>query len=564
MKVMDPEASVLGGDFQSRGSRRKLDFDNDGDFPEITVVSGDEGDQNGFQNSTPTVNDIGLIHSRISKESIPQLDMDFLTEEAAYNFYNSYAYKVGFSIRRHKEHRDKSGKITSRTFCCSCEGKGGADKRDVIVKCHRPETRFGCLARMKIRYCRVTQKYLVFEFGAVHNHTLCSPSKTHLFRSHRNFAPAQVVEADMANDSGIAPEAIVEFMSKQVGGRENLGFIPQDYKNYLHSKRSVQMKMGDTGGNAAKQLSGVFAEFKDFAKDFSSCIYDYEDEAGFIIAWNEMLATYGLQENEWLRRMLIDDRRYEELKADFRATQSIPCLSFPVQILRHALGVYTPKVFELFRAELCKAWDCNMDEWTEDGTVTAYKITPYRKSHHHVVTYDSTEGTLSCSCKKFEFVGILCAHALKVLSSKRIVKIPDRYILKRWTMNAKSGNTIPTCLSSIPEDPTAMMGRRYKELCRLHTHLATRAAETEKAYGIVVDGLNKILEEVEASLTGVETDEGVETNETFLGSQNGVFEDNEAHDEGIGKKVKGLKVKEKTNGKSSKRPKSALERATRN
>ncbi|KAH7855464.1 hypothetical protein Vadar_025128 [Vaccinium darrowii] len=181
---------------------------------------------------------------------------------------------------------------------------------------------------------------------------------------------------------------------------------------------------------------------------------------------------------------LIDGRRYEELKADFKATQSIPSLSFPVQILWHAASVYTPKVFELFRAELCKAWDCNMDEWTEDGTVTTYKITPYRKSHHHIVTYDSTE--VDNECKIWEY---------------------NTYLF----------------FSSIPKDPTTMRGRRCKELCRLHTHLPTRVAETEMAYGIVVDGLNKILEEVEASLTEVETDEGVETNETFLGSQNGVF-----------------------------------------
>ncbi|KAG5562913.1 hypothetical protein RHGRI_005599 [Rhododendron griersonianum] len=702
MKVMDPEASCLRGEFQSR---RKLDFEDDGDLLEInvvSVVSGDEGEPNEFQNSTPTMNHIDSIHSKIAKESIPQLDMEFGTEEAAYQFYNAYAYKAGFSIRRSKEHKDTSGQITSRTFCCSCEGKRGKDKRDANVKIHRPETRFGCLAKMKIRYCRVSQKYIVFEFGAVHTHTLCTPSKSHLFKSHMNFAPAQALEADMANDSGIAPKAIMDFMAKQAGGRESLGFIPQDYKNYLRSKRRVQMKMGDTGGvleylqkmqledpnffyaiqvdeddlitnifwadakmmadyghfgdvvcfdttyrkhkdgrpfamfvgvnhhkqttifgaallydetadtfswlfdtfctamngkkpktiltdqdaamakalvaqwpetihrlciwhifqNAAKQLSGVFAEFKDFAKDFSSCVYDYEEEDDFIIAWNQMLGKCGLEDNDWLRRTLIDDHRYEELKADFRATQSTPCLSFPVLILQHATDVFTPEVFKLLNAELCKAWDCDMDQCSEDGTVTTYKITPHGKSRHHIVTYDSIEGTVSCSCKKFEFGGILCAHALKVLGSKNVVTIPDRYILKRWTMNAKSGNTTSTSASSIQDDPKAMMGIRYKELCRLHTHLATRAAESEKAYEIALDGLHKILEEVETILGGVEI------HETFLETsheQNDVVEDDAIiHDEGTGNKVKGLKVKERTNGKSSKRPKSALEKATRN
>lgn len=127
-------------------------------------------------------------------------------------------------------------------------------------------------------------------------------------------------------------------------------------------------------------------------------------------------------------------------------------------------------------------------------------------------------------------------------------------------MNAKSENTIPTCLSSLPVDPTTMMGRQYKKLCRLHTHLATRAAKTRKACGIVIDELNKLLEEVEVSLTGVETDE------TFLGSQDGkfednethqdgVFENNETHDEGIDKKVRRLKVKREPMARLAKKAK---------
>ena len=37
-------------------------------------------------------------------------------------------------------------------------------------------------------------------------------------------------------------------MAKRLGGRENLGFIPQDYRNYSRTKRTSQMRLGDTGG----------------------------------------------------------------------------------------------------------------------------------------------------------------------------------------------------------------------------------------------------------------------------------------------------------------------------
>lgn len=52
----------------------------------------------------------------------------------------------------------------------------------------------------------------------------------------------------MADNSGIAPKEALEFFSKQAGGRENLGFIPEDYRNYLRSKRTRNMKKADTGG----------------------------------------------------------------------------------------------------------------------------------------------------------------------------------------------------------------------------------------------------------------------------------------------------------------------------
>ncbi|KAI8561606.1 hypothetical protein RHMOL_Rhmol04G0353300 [Rhododendron molle] len=224
---------VLGiGDNYARDdceSRRKLEFKDDDDFFNTDVPTKEEGEQYVLHNSLDATSDINLLHSQIPHEAIPKVDMKFKTEEAAYEFYNAYAYKVGFSVRRSKEYKDKSGMLVTRTFCCSCEGKRGKDKRDSIVKSHRPETRFGCLARKKIKYCRQTKQYYVVEFNPVHNHAVCTPSKTHLHKSHRKLSVAQAAELDMANDCGIGPKATVEFMARQAGGRENLGFIPQDY-----------------------------------------------------------------------------------------------------------------------------------------------------------------------------------------------------------------------------------------------------------------------------------------------------------------------------------------------
>ena len=37
-------------------------------------------------------------------------------------------------------------------------------------------------------------------------------------------------------------------MARRVGGLDNLGFISEDYNNYLHIRRIDEMKSRDTGG----------------------------------------------------------------------------------------------------------------------------------------------------------------------------------------------------------------------------------------------------------------------------------------------------------------------------
>ena len=56
---------------------------------------------------------------------------------------------------------------------------------------------------------------------------------------------AQGAEAELANCFGIQKKLIFEFMSRQAGGRENLGFTLKDICNHLHSKRMAEMQEGE-------------------------------------------------------------------------------------------------------------------------------------------------------------------------------------------------------------------------------------------------------------------------------------------------------------------------------
>ncbi|KAJ3701854.1 hypothetical protein LUZ61_005559 [Rhynchospora tenuis] len=56
----------------------------------------------------------------------------------------------------------------------------------------------------------------------------------------------------------------------------------------------------------------------------------------------------------------------------------------------------------------------------------------------YIVLVDLKDGIFSCDCKGFEFEGLLCSHALKVMCNLGIERLPPHYILKRWCKNANS------------------------------------------------------------------------------------------------------------------------------
>ncbi|KAH7683678.1 zinc finger SWIM domain-containing protein 3 [Dioscorea alata] len=242
--------------------------------------------------------------------------------------------------------------------------------------------------------------------------------------------------------------------------------------------------------NASKHLNHVFQGSKTFSKDFARCIYDYEDEEEFLAAWRMILEKYDLRNNEWLGKLfedrdkwalpyrreifcadikstlqneslsnvlkkylspqldllsffkhyerVVDEHRYAELQADFQASQSFPRIP-PSKMLRQAANLYTPVVFEIFRKEFEMFMDCMLYSCGEVETTSEYKVIVTEKSKEHFVSFDSSDCSVICTCKKFEFMGIQCCHVLKVLDFRNIKELPLRYFLKRWCKDAKTG-----------------------------------------------------------------------------------------------------------------------------
>ncbi|KAF7802463.1 protein FAR1-RELATED SEQUENCE 5-like [Senna tora] len=147
-------------------------------------------------------------------------------------------------VRKHWTNKSRVDQITilSQKFVCFKEGF--KKKRDCEAKRVHKDIRTGCLAQMIVGR-QPNGKYVVTYFEKQHNYALATPRSRHKLPSQRKLSAAQATQIELANQSGIRQKLIFEFMSRQVGGRENVGCTLKDVSNHLSSKRTKEMKEGE-------------------------------------------------------------------------------------------------------------------------------------------------------------------------------------------------------------------------------------------------------------------------------------------------------------------------------
>ncbi|XP_047978703.1 protein FAR1-RELATED SEQUENCE 5-like [Salvia hispanica] len=184
----------------------------------------------------------------ISEGIIPKIGMGFETEVEAYDAYMKYAKATGFGTQKKTAHKDPiTGNILDVSFYCCREGFRATNNRGVTVNNPRPEIRCGCKAMMKING-RYGGRFRIVKFVEEHNHELCGPEKSYMFRCFRQMSDVQQTQVDVAQSCGWPSKKIIDVMAKEVGGIQHLGFTHIDLKNYLRTKRTLEIKQGDSGG----------------------------------------------------------------------------------------------------------------------------------------------------------------------------------------------------------------------------------------------------------------------------------------------------------------------------
>ena len=102
-------------------------------------------------------------------------------------------------------------------------------------------------------------------------------------------------------------------------------------------------------------------------------------------------------------------------------------------ILSHGAKVYTLVLFRMFEEEFNFSFGLSCVETNHQRNSFTYSLTKEEGSKRvHVVHFNRDKLTISCDCKLFETLGLLCCHALRVFVVNNV-----NLISIRWTKDAK-------------------------------------------------------------------------------------------------------------------------------
>ncbi|KAJ3685265.1 hypothetical protein LUZ61_014429 [Rhynchospora tenuis] len=189
---------------------------------------------------------------------------------------------------------------------------------------------------------------------------------------------------------------------------------------------------------------------------------------------------------------------------DLKTMDKVPTLWSMYEFEKDAREVYTRNVFKKFKEFLYKSTRGGV---IEKETHVLYEVNLKGGSRNckesYVVSVNEKDCIFSCDCKGFEFEGLLCSHALKVMCNLEIEQLPSHYILKRWCKNANAEVKRP--INDRSRDEGNSQALRMFRTATLHPKLnqiIELASNDVYAFKMVDDKLSELLSQFLAAQKG--------------------------------------------------------------
>ncbi|CAN1826669.1 Protein FAR-RED IMPAIRED RESPONSE 1 [Linum perenne] len=282
----------------------------------------------------------------------------------------------------------------------------------------------------------------------------------------------------------------------------------------------------------SENLGHVIKQHDNFMRKFEKCVFSSWTEDDFMKRWCKILDRFELKGNDWLQSIYEDRERWvpiylkdanlagmstiqrsesvnsyfdrfvhkkstvqefvkqyegvlteryeEEAKADSDTWNKQPALKSPSPLEKSVSGMYTHAVFKKFQVEVLGVVACHPKLESQDETSVNFRVQDLEKQQYFTVTWNQVRAEVSCICRLQEYKGYLCRHALVVLQMCQQSSIPSRYILKRWTKEAKSRHLMG-------EESEQLQSRvqRYNDLCQRAIKLSEEGSLSQESYNIV-------------------------------------------------------------------------------
>ncbi|OAY61894.1 protein FAR1-RELATED SEQUENCE 11 isoform X2 [Manihot esculenta] len=186
-----------------------------------------------------------ILSRQTSVNLVPFIGQRFVSQDAAYEFYCSFAKQCGFSIRRHRTRgKDGVGRgITRRDFTCH---RGGYPQikasDDGKMQRNRKSSRCGCQAYMRIvkKADFDVPEWRITGFSNIHNHELLKSNEVQLLPAHSTMSADDKSRICMYAKAGMSVRQMLRLMELEKGVKLGcLPFTEMDVRNLLQSFRNV-------------------------------------------------------------------------------------------------------------------------------------------------------------------------------------------------------------------------------------------------------------------------------------------------------------------------------------
>ncbi|KAG6485877.1 hypothetical protein ZIOFF_054444 [Zingiber officinale] len=427
----------------------------------------------------------------------PSAGMIFKSIDELYEYYKTFGNQEGFPVFKKSTKNDKQGRLHFVTLSCGRGGKSRC-KREKLVN---PilTMKIECNAKLNARVyddgvARVTSVFLD------HNHEL-SPTRVRYLPRRRSVTTSIKRRREKVDEVGVdvakplASSSLIEY-----GGQEDEPSLEKMCQNYISNIDKVRKLCLDVGDAGA--VCNYFNRMQEQNSNFyHSVVYDSMRKEQFDFSWGQMIQKYGLESNPWLST-LYDNRhqwvpvyvkdsfwagmsavqrnesvhaffegytnskttlkqfldRYDkalrvrvekELHEDLNSfNYCCPCVSH-YNIEKQYQQAYTDSKFKETQEEFKGKMFCYVHSVKEEDVFGVYEViedtvVENGLSNQKVVFtvyFKQPEFDVRCSCRLFEFRGILCRHIITLLTVKGVYSVPYKYILPRWRKDLRREHT---------------------------------------------------------------------------------------------------------------------------